>query len=175
MGKIVSARRLSRVVSACALGACALATTAALEARITKLEIAGVESPANNGQSFGAAGQYERVFGRAYGELNPNDPHNEIITDLKLAPRNAKGMVEYNMTFSIQKPIDMSKTNGVLVLLGREPRQRHRRGERGRPGIDRLGMAGRRHADGAQTRRCSCRSRRTPTARASRVPSRRGG
>src|SRR4029434_4477007 len=47
-------------------------------------------------------------------ELNPNDPHNEIIVDLKLAPRNAKGMVEYNMTFSMQKPIDMSKSNGVL-------------------------------------------------------------
>jgi len=91
----------------------ALATTA-VEARITRLEIQGVESPANNGQAFGAAGVYERVYGRAYGELNPNDPHNEIITDLKLAPRNAKGMVEYNMTFSMQKPIDMSKSNGVL-------------------------------------------------------------
>jgi hypothetical protein len=114
MGNIVSAGRVSLVVIACAVGACALVMTAAIEARITKLEIAGVESPANNGQSFGAAGQYERIFGRAYGELDPNDPHNEIITDLKLAPRNAKGMVEYNMTFSIQKPIDMSKSNGVL-------------------------------------------------------------
>ena len=114
MGNNVSASRLSRVLTLCALGACAVGLTGALEARITKLEIQGVESPANNGQSFGAAGQYERVFGRAYGELNPNDQHNEIITDIKLAPRNAKGMVEYNMTFSIQKPIDMSKSNGVL-------------------------------------------------------------
>ena len=114
MGKIVRARRLSRIVTACALGVCAIGLTGTLEARITKIDIQGTESPANNGQSFGAAGQYERVFGRAYGELNPNDAHNEIIVDLKLAPRNAKGMVEYNMTFSIQKPIDMSKTNGVL-------------------------------------------------------------
>lgn len=102
----------------CALALVAVVLAASypgtLEARITRIEIQGVESPANNGQSFGAAGQYERVFGRAYGELNPNDQHNEIVTDLKLAPRNGRGMVEYNMTFSMQKPIDMSKSNGVL-------------------------------------------------------------
>src|SRR3954453_21014629 len=38
---------------------------------------------------------YERLRGRAYGELNPYDPANEIIADLKLAPRNANGKVEY--------------------------------------------------------------------------------
>lgn len=108
------ATRRSRCAIALALAAGATVAAPAVEARITKLEIQGVESPANNGQSFGAAGQYERVYGRAYGELSPNDPHNEIITDLKLAPRNAKGMVEYSMTFSIQKPIDMAKSNGVL-------------------------------------------------------------
>jgi hypothetical protein len=36
------------------------------------------------------------------------------IQRLALAPRNAKGMVEYNTTFSLVKPIDMSKSNGVL-------------------------------------------------------------
>ena len=59
-----------------ALHGCALALVAGilavsypgtLDARITRIEIQGVESPANNGQSSGAAGQYERVFGRAYG------------------------------------------------------------------------------------------------------------
>ena len=122
----------------------------AAQARITKLEIQGTESPTSNGQSFGAAGQYERIYGRAYGELSPNDPHNEIITDLKLAPRNSRGMVEYNMTFSLEKPIDMSKSNGVLFYFGREPRQRRRDAQRGRPRLDRRRMAGRRHADRAQ-------------------------
>ena len=106
-----------------ALHCCALALAAVvlaasypgtLQARVTRIDIQGVESPANNGQSYGAVGQYERVYGRAYGELNPNDSHNTIITDLKLAPKNANGMVEYNMTFSMQKPIDMSKASGVL-------------------------------------------------------------
>jgi Alpha/beta hydrolase domain len=114
MDKHTSGRGLARTVAAWALAVGAVATAPAVEARIVKLEIQGKESPTSSGQSFGQAGQYERIFGKAYGELSPNDPHNEIITDLKLAPRNARGMVEYNMTFSLVKPIDMSKANGVL-------------------------------------------------------------
>jgi hypothetical protein len=110
----VTGCRSSRLAAACALCAAAIALSPATQARIVKLDVQGTESPTASGQSFGAAGQYERLFGRAYGELNPNDPHNEIITDIKLAPRNSRGMVEYNMTFSLVKPIDMSKSNGVV-------------------------------------------------------------
>src|SRR4030095_12432113 len=113
MNKHWSGCRLPRFVAACALVAGAVAMTP-VEGRIVKLEIQGKESPTASGQSFGQAGQYERIYGKAYGELSPNDPHTEIITDLTLAPRNSRGMVEYNMTFSLVKPIDMSKTNGVL-------------------------------------------------------------
>jgi len=47
--------------------------------------------------------------------LDPNDPLNTIITDIKLAPQNAHGRVEYSATFSLIKPIDMAKASGVLV------------------------------------------------------------
>src|SRR5438034_1074974 len=40
------------------------------------------------------AGPYEHIFGLIHGELDPNDPKNAIITDIKLAPRNARGKVE---------------------------------------------------------------------------------
>jgi len=49
--------------------------------------------------------------------LDPKDPHNAIINDLQLAPRNARGMVEYSATFAISKPVDMSKSSGVLYYL----------------------------------------------------------
>ena len=65
------------------------------EAHIRKIVIEKKASPAFNGASFGAAGQYETLAGRAYGELDPNDPHNTIITDIKLAPRNKNGKVDY--------------------------------------------------------------------------------
>jgi hypothetical protein len=85
-----------------------------LEARLTRLVVEQRESPAYGGQVFGKAGQYETLSGHFYGELDPKDPHNGIITDIALAPRNARGIVEYSATFSIAKPVDMSKSSGVL-------------------------------------------------------------
>jgi len=84
------------------------------QARITKVQI-NSRAVAFGGASFGAVGQYETLRGVAFGEVDPNDPLNEVITDIKLAPRNARGMVEYNMDFWINKPKDMSKANGTLL------------------------------------------------------------
>jgi len=84
------------------------------EARITKIQI-NSRAVAYGGASFGSVGQYETLRGVAFGEVDPNDPLNEVITDIKLAPRNARGMVEYNMDFWISKPVDMTRANGTLL------------------------------------------------------------
>jgi alpha/beta hydrolase family protein len=91
--------------------------TAPLQARITRIVIDHRDVSAYKAQSFGEAGRYERIAGHAYGELDPQDPLNAIITDLKFAPRNARGMVEYAATFSMAKPVDMSKASGVMIYL----------------------------------------------------------
>ncbi|WP_052600464.1 alpha/beta hydrolase domain-containing protein [Microvirga lotononidis] len=57
---------------------------------------------------------YEKLRGRAFGELDPYDPANEIITDLKFATRNANGKVEYVSVFELTKPVDMTKASGLL-------------------------------------------------------------
>ena len=44
------------------------------EARITRIQITRVESPTFEGTSFGGVGQYEKLVGRAYGEVDPADP-----------------------------------------------------------------------------------------------------
>jgi hypothetical protein len=85
-----------------------------LEARVTRIVVEHRESPAFGGQTFGSAGQYEVISGHFFGEIDPKDAHNSIIMDLQFAPRNARGMVEYSATFALSKPIDMSKSNGVL-------------------------------------------------------------
>jgi Alpha/beta hydrolase domain len=85
-----------------------------VEARITQIQITS-RAVAYGGASFGSVGQYETLRGVAFGEVDPNDPLNEVITDIKLAPRNARGMVEYNMDFWISKPVDMSRANGTLL------------------------------------------------------------
>jgi len=89
------------------------------EARITRLQITTAESPTFGGRAFGASGEmgtYEKLIGRAYGEVDPNDPRNALIADLALAPRNAGGHVEYAMDVYILKPMDMRLGNSKLFV-----------------------------------------------------------
>ena len=84
-------------------------------ARVTKIVITQKTSPLYGGRSFGAAGQYEEIKGTASGEIDPNDRRNALITDIQLAPRNARGSVEYTATFTMVKPIDMSRASGLMT------------------------------------------------------------
>jgi hypothetical protein len=102
-----------RRIAAGILAFCALSMS--VQARVTKVVVEDRKSPAFDGKSFGAAGQYEVLSGHVFGELDPNDPLNAIITDIKLAQRNAEGKVEYSATFSLAKPVDMTKASGVML------------------------------------------------------------
>lgn len=60
------------------------------------------------GTAFGAAGTYEKIVGTAHGLLDPNDPKNEVIADIKLAQRDpATGLVPYSFDFHILKPANL--------------------------------------------------------------------
>ncbi len=74
------------------------------------------QSPTFGGLSFGSVGQYEKLRGAAYGELDPSDPRNAVITDIGLAPVNSRGMVEYSMDIFILKPINLSAGNHRLLF-----------------------------------------------------------
>ena len=100
-----------RGVAALALS---IALAGAADARVTKITITKTESPTYGGQAFGSVGAYERLIGTASGELDPADRHNAIIQDIALAPRNAAGKVEYTASFTLVKPVDPSKGNGIL-------------------------------------------------------------
>lgn len=97
-----------------AVAAALLALVPALRAHVTKIVVDKKVSPAFEGRSFGSAGQYETIAGRAYGELDPDDPHNSVITDIHLAKKNARGKVEYVASFYLVKPIDMSKSSHLM-------------------------------------------------------------
>jgi hypothetical protein len=94
-----------------ALAVCAtFALSASIaEARVTRIEITASESPTFGGYSWPGVGQYEKLVGIAYGEVNPHDRQNRVIVDIELAPRNARGNVEYAFNFYILKPIDLKK------------------------------------------------------------------
>lgn len=82
-------------------------------AEITKLVVEKRE-PFANGHEFGVSGAYEKIVGKAYGEVDPNTKHNKVIVNLKNAPKNERGRVEYSMDFLILKPIDMKRGNQTI-------------------------------------------------------------
>lgn len=90
----------------------------AAEARITRIAIdpALSQSPTFEGRTFGSVGAYEKLRGVAYGELDPSDRRNRVITDIELARRNERGMVEYSTDFYILKPTNLAKGNRGLFM-----------------------------------------------------------
>jgi len=83
---------------------------------ITRFEITDRISPAFDGRSFGAVGQYELIIGRAYGELDPASPDNGRIRELDKAERNASGAVAYSTQVAILRPIDPSRGSRRLFF-----------------------------------------------------------
>jgi hypothetical protein len=71
--------------------------------------------PFVDGQEFGTAGSYLRMTGTAYGELDPDHPLNAVIVNLDKAPRNGRGLVEYEAEFDILRPADVERGNRRIL------------------------------------------------------------
>jgi len=98
-----------------AIGVVSALVSGGAEARISRIEIVSSE-PAFVGARFGDTGAYDRLIGRAVGVLDPADPANSGIQDLSLAPRDAKGLVEYSTAIEILKPHDIARGNRILMF-----------------------------------------------------------
>ncbi len=90
-----------------ALAAVLLTSAPPTQARVTRIIIDRTTS------LTGQAIPYETVAGRAFGELDPNDPHNAIITDIHLGS-DPDGKVTYVASFFLVKPVDMSQASGFM-------------------------------------------------------------
>ena len=90
-----------------------LAFASDAQARLVSLSIERREVVLD-GRAFGLAGPYEKLVGTAHFAVDPDLPQNQIIVDLKLAPRNAHGEVEFSSDFYLLKPVDPSRSNGRL-------------------------------------------------------------
>lgn len=104
-----SRRERSRIVALLAL----LSIGTAVRAEVTGITF--TTSSPYGAATFGSAGTYEQLDGTVTGEINPRHPANRIIQDIDRAPRNARGNVDYAMTFSILKPVELAKSNHTLV------------------------------------------------------------
>ncbi len=82
-------------------------------ARVTRIVIDETAPFSAAAGSTTAGMAYERVAGRAFGELDPKVPGNAIIQDIELA-RDADGKVRYVASFVIYKPVDMGQASGMM-------------------------------------------------------------
>jgi hypothetical protein len=97
-----------------AIAAATLSFAIEAQAHVASIVIDSPAAPAFAGAAIGAAGPYVTLKGRVFGELDPHDPHNTIIQDIELAPKDAHGMVQYIATFQITMPADLSKASGLM-------------------------------------------------------------
>lgn len=92
--------------------------TGVAEARVVKLRMERREVVLN-GKAFGLAGPYEKLVGKVEFALDPAAAMNSGIVDLRLAPTNSRGEVEFTADFYLLKPVDASRGNGrVLYEVG---------------------------------------------------------
>ena len=107
--RIIRPRRLAIA------GLLLLLAPALVRADVTRVDIQRREDVLA-GKSFGSAGPYEKLVGKVYFAVDPNNPHNKIIVDLDKAPKNAQGRVEFSSDLYILKPKDAAKGNGVVFF-----------------------------------------------------------
>jgi len=85
------------------------------DAHVTRVEIVSRED-VQGGRAFGLAGAYEKIVGRVYFAVSPENVHNRQIVDLDKTPRNAQGEVEFSADLHLYKPKDMNKGNGAVLF-----------------------------------------------------------
>jgi hypothetical protein len=107
-------RRKRSITALAVAGIAFLGLAPGANARVTRLNITST-APAFGGASFGSAGTYEVVTGAFTGKVDPNDPHNSVITDIALGPKNPDGTVSYSADFQVIRPTNLS--NGAHRVM----------------------------------------------------------
>ena len=114
------------------LAAGMLVVASASDARIVSVFM-NPPTIAFGGFSFPGVGQYEKIVGVAYAEVDPADPRNAVITDINLASpqpagmvnnipqpgKTASGKVGYTLNFYILKPVNLANVSPTLVGRGK--------------------------------------------------------
>src|SRR5262245_12437516 len=97
------------------------------QARIVSVQMSA-PTIAFGGYSWPGVGQYEKITGVAYAEVDPADHRNSIIVDIGLAEpqaapgqpgKTASGKVAYLLNFYILKPVNLNQVDRKLNGYGK--------------------------------------------------------
>lgn len=84
-------------------------------AKVLKTEITSRERVLES-QTFGERGAYEILRGKIYYGLDPENLHNQQITDLQLAPKNSDGLVVAWGDLVVLQAVDPAKRSGLALV-----------------------------------------------------------
>src|SRR5262247_3239265 len=105
----------------------ALLTPGSAQARVVFVQM-GLPTVAFGGYSWPGVGQYEKITGIAYAEVDPTDRRNNVIVDLSGAQtqlaagqpgRTPGGKVAYLLNFYILKPVNLGQVDRNLNGYGK--------------------------------------------------------
>jgi hypothetical protein len=88
--------------------------TASANAEVVRVDVRE-QRPWIAGRTF-ASGAYELVSGTVFYELDPSAKSSKGIADIRVAPRNARGKVEFSGPFLILRPLDPARANGATIF-----------------------------------------------------------
>jgi hypothetical protein len=86
----------------------------AVSGEVERIEITS-RSVFAGGMEYGEVGPYEKIRGKLFYAVDPDNAANAAIVDLDLAPRGADGKVRFQGDFILLKPVDLAKGNGRLL------------------------------------------------------------
>ena len=96
------------------LFACLLASSLS-HAEVTSVEVTS-RQPWVGGQSFGQVGAYEMLRGTVHYAIDPRGAAAIDVADIRSAPVNARGLVEYSGPFLIIRPVDPARGNHMTLV-----------------------------------------------------------
>ena len=92
-----------------------LAASAPVHAEVVSVEVTS-RQPWVEGQAFGDVGAYEVLRGTVRYAIDPRSASARDITDIRHAPVNALGLVEYSGPFMIIRPVDATRGNHTTLV-----------------------------------------------------------
>ena len=87
-------------------------------AEVTRIEVTGERTLSDNAVDF----SYKVLTGVLHFTLDPSDPSNSAITDIRFAPTNNNGLVEYSADFKLVVPDDSVANGGLLYMVNNRGR-----------------------------------------------------
>ncbi|MDT8429802.1 MAG: alpha/beta hydrolase domain-containing protein [Pseudomonadales bacterium] len=89
-----------------------------LPAWLAQAEVSGIQVKSRETLADASAPfQYEVIRGVLSYTLNPDEPGNQRITDIGLAPRNADGLVEFSADFELYVPQGQNRSDVLLYSV----------------------------------------------------------